>query len=1196
MEEKNDILNQLAQFWLLCTNHQDDITAQKTKRLAHKLYNNELVVGFCGHFSAGKSAMINSLMGENLLPSSPIPTSANLVAIHTGESKNVILTLLDEKKIQLMPPLDESSILKLGRNGQDIKRIDIYREHSSVPQGVTVLDTPGIDSVDDLHKQATDSAIHIADLIFYVMDYNHVQSQLNFDWIRSMSAYRPVHAIVNQIDKHNEEELSFETYKKLNEEAFRAGGAYPHAFYYTSLKEHSHPFNQLSNIRTEIDKIIENKDKMMIRTAASSLELLKREHESFLTDQLDQMMDTYEDFLSLKKPGSREEILEAEKEFKNKDQVFTIDDWEHKFNKKRDQVIQSAYLMPSDVREKAGRYLEANEQSFKMGLFFSSKKTAEEKARREKDFVHLLNKTVVQQLDWHLKNICHSFLKDAGIKDREIEEDIELLSFKIDASFVHSRIKPGAEINGEALLNYCSDLSDHIQKQAKQRIEEIKKKILQRHSDEIENNLGGSESKSTVILQKANALRTIIKIEDQLKRLKTLQPSQESGKIASWINEWEMERNNMTQVSDLNTFQETSDEKSTINQSSEEKRTDEAPDEARVLHNLEVTAKEIADLKGFNRQHEHLLTSMDKIQNKDFTIALFGAFSAGKSSFANALLGSKALPVSPNPTTASINRIKPASASFPNGTVKVYFKKERDLLEDLQLIFRELEMNPQSLEQAYEKVPEACEKKETSMDAKINFLKAFHSGWPHLKNHLNSELQVDQSQFEDYVAKEEQSCFVEAIDYYLESAISDKGVTIVDTPGADSINARHTDVSFEYIRRADAVLFVTYYNHAFARADREFLIQLGRVKDSFELDKMFFIVNAVDLAETEEEKDQVITYMKNQLINFGIRHPRIFGVSSQQAISSRPSETKKSGIDAFNQSFHSFLEDDLLGMAVKTAQVNTGKTVLQLEKLIENAEQDSIQKELKIDQLKQAKEKIAEQFGQPELNGVHSRINQELDELFIYMEQRVFFRFTDFFKESFHPTLFVDYAASKALNKAMSSLLNSLGYDFSQELKVVNHRIAQYIQRQLKEQLELEWSTVETILPDELKPSLKIEDMELLSFSPMFTEFEPSDFKKELSAFKNTKLFFEKNQKQIIRELLEERLKREGKKLLSDQKARIENWIDLHLSAAGKELYTRWREDLFEQIEGQLSGYQSQEVMEEWKKSLEAIHKRSFVI
>ena len=83
------------------------------------------------------------------------------------------------------------------------------------------------------------------------------------------------------------------------------------------------------------------------------------------------------------------------------------------------------------------------------------------------------------------------------------------------------------------------------------------------------------------------------------------------------------------------------------------------------------------------------------------------------------------------------------------------------------------------------------------------------------------------------------------------------GVALVDTPGADSINARHTDVAFQYIKNADAILFVTYYNHVFSRADREFLIQLGRVKDTFALDKMFFLINAADLAESEEELEMV---------------------------------------------------------------------------------------------------------------------------------------------------------------------------------------------------------------------------------------------------------------------------------------------------------------------------------------------------
>jgi len=52
--------------------------AEKTKQLARKLEDREFMIAFCGHFSAGKSTMINRVVGESLLPSSPIPTSANL--------------------------------------------------------------------------------------------------------------------------------------------------------------------------------------------------------------------------------------------------------------------------------------------------------------------------------------------------------------------------------------------------------------------------------------------------------------------------------------------------------------------------------------------------------------------------------------------------------------------------------------------------------------------------------------------------------------------------------------------------------------------------------------------------------------------------------------------------------------------------------------------------------------------------------------------------------------------------------------------------------------------------------------------------------------------------------------------------------------------------------------------------------------
>src|SRR5699024_9466926 len=121
-------------------------------------------------------------------------------------------------------------------------------------------------------------------------------------------------------------------------------------------------------------------------------------------------------------------------------------------------------------------------------------------------------------------------------------------------------------------------------------------------------------------------------------------------------------------------------------------------------------------------------------------------------------------------------------------------------------------------------------------------------GYAYMKDKIGSKETIDLERFATYATEETKACYIQEIDVHYDCSITQKGITLVDTPGADSVNARHTNVSFEYIKEADAILYVTYYNHALSRADKDFLMQLGRVKESFELDKMFFIINAADLA------------------------------------------------------------------------------------------------------------------------------------------------------------------------------------------------------------------------------------------------------------------------------------------------------------------------------------------------------------
>jgi hypothetical protein len=285
------------------------------------------------------------------------------------------------------------------------------------------------------------------------------------------------------------------------------------------------------------------------------------------------------------------------------------------------------------------------------------------------------------------------------------------------------------------------------------------------------------------------------------------------------------------------------------------------------------------------------------------------------------------LPVSPNPTTAAINRILPTDDEHPHETATVQFKQKHEILADVQ---KELKPYGETLNNLNE-LPRLLKKTDL---AQAPFLQAVTNRLTEIEDFLGTKQSIDIETFYDIVANEAKAVFVESIELYIDCPLTRQGITLVDTPGADSINARHTGVAFNYIKNADAILFVTYYNHAFSQADREFLIQLGRVKDSFAMDKMFFIVNAADLAASENELNIVVDYVRDNLVSYGIRHPRIYAISSQRALaekqqkhgshSENPSVADgfgaDSGMSRFEREFRQFTMEELTNIAVKAAR------------------------------------------------------------------------------------------------------------------------------------------------------------------------------------------------------------------------------------------------------------------------------------
>ncbi|MGI2327024.1 dynamin family protein [Planococcus sp. YIM B11945] len=1174
-------LIETARLYHIFEENEDSERAAKAELFAKKVLKNNFIIGFAGHFSSGKSSMINALTGETLLPSSPIPTSANIVNVQKAEADFAIVNRKNETPVYFPENYDFEAVKAFCKSG-DVTQIEIGHKESVLPEGITVMDTPGVDSTDDAHRMSTESALHVADMVFYVMDYNHVQSELNFNFTRELQKYTDVYLIVNQIDKHQAKELSFSDFQKSVYDSFAAWGVAPKGIFFTSLKDHAFPGNDFDNVKSLVSSAMEGWKGNADAAAQQALQQLKDEHLQFLEEEKMERLQAFSSFLSEEEWQMRDDVKQEMAQVSRRISVLDFGDWQSNFEKDRKALVENANIMPYELRNALTAYLESVQPNFKVGMLFSGKKTQEERDFRKNEVEERLATIAESQISTHLKKLMKWSLKDANLLTDEESLTIDEMAFPVPFSVVEDQIPKGATLSGDAVLNFANNISAAVQKWFIKETDSWKKAQKEKFEGLSDDASTEIDMKAGQLNRKMLAIQTLEEMDEQIGKVKrafsAMLPSQQAAAettIRKWQQDFQVSIEDMLQFDPSMLKAETDlvDEREQIEQGTGAAAFDEQNVIARALK----TAEAVAPIKGFAETANYLKRKAARLEGQEFTIALFGAFSAGKSSFSNALLGEKVLPVSPNPTTATINRIRPVTENHPHETADVRLKTAAQLTDDVRISFQALGIKITTLDDAYAKASSVPENAATEQQVHKSFVSAFQKGYPLFKNRLGETLRANREEFGQYVAQEEKSCFVDEIDFYFDCELTRNGVTIVDTPGADSINARHTNVAFEYIRNADAILFITYYNHAFARADREFLIQLGRVKDAFEMDKMFFIVNAIDLANNKEEKDAVVSYVQNELQRFGIRFPRLYGVSSLLALSDK----ETSGMNEFEAAFQTFLDEELKGMAVQALGEEIQKTVERLHDLIEHTEQNLLRKDERLEELKRLEQQLRIMFSASIAKLLTKEANQELGELLYYVNQRVFYRFNDFFKEAFNPAVFNNKPPQQALDSALKEIANMIGFDFEQELRVTNFRLAQFIEKKLAARFKDDAQKLKELNSAFSFTPYETEDAAMLTIDK---PFETADYSSVKSYYKNNKNFFEKNEKEKLRDALQGLMEPDAQSYLTAEKGKLAEWAEFWIEQEAEGLRQHILRQAVDQLDSERTLLQEQEQLAQWKQ------------
>ncbi|MEF2964270.1 dynamin family protein [Paenibacillus sp. M1] len=1148
-------LNRLEEWYT----HQGDPDARaKVRDLRGKWFSGKLTLSFCGHFSAGKSSLINMLCGKPVLPSGPVPTTANVAALHNGPPQALLVPAQAEKgsgvidgKLPLKVELGRLD--EYCRDGEAYEMVSIWDDIPLLGERGVLLDTPGVDSGEAGHALATNSALHLADIVFYVMDYNHVLSESNLSFARRLADWgKPLYLVVNQIDKHREEEVEFRSYRESVEQAFALWGIENAGVFYISLKDEHHRLNMLPLLKRTIQSLLERPGELLEYSIACSLrhggeEFLKRK-EAAEEEERERLLSEAGGEAGMDAIREQQSSLEAKLE----ETAGAAERVRREWLAELDRLLGSAYLMTPALREAAGHYLESLQPGFKTGLLFGRGKRERERERRAELFLAQLKEQVSAQLDWHIRDLLRGLGRSHELWNPAWESRMDEALPQAEEAWISGPAREGAVLSGEYTLRYTADVAAGITGRYRRSALALADGLLAELAPRLAAAREDLAAQREALLARSSAAARLAALRaaaqeraSQLHALLGAPPSLPPGLLP--------EVRDVPGLPPASRRQQTppahaagAPEATAAPQPRAAAVPPAAAEGRRRLTAaaaaLEAAAETLAPYPAFGSGVRDLRARAARLRGGTFTVALFGAFSAGKSSFANALLGARVLPVSPHPTTAAISRILAPGDGMKHGEAVIGFKTREAMIGDLAHSFTALQLGPWK-ERSWRSEVEKLKATDVppSGRAHYSFLKAAAAGWEDNAARLGTRATAGLDEFSAYAAEESKACFVESMDLYYSCPVTEQGIVLVDTPGADSIHARHTGVTFQYMKNCDALLYVTYYNHAFSRADRQFLAHLGRVKGSFTLDKMFFIVNASDLAASEAELASVVEHVTQGLRGAGIERPQIYALSSQNAQTAQAAGDEErlaaSGFPAFEAVFFDFIGKESAGLAVESAGRELQTAIGRARDWGHALTQSREEREEQLEVIRMERHSFAEMLQSLSAADKSPQIIQETEELLFHVRTRLRLLAGDLYHEFFHPALLREEGGDLKRKFAASfqGWLSQLSVELERELQATSLR--------LEKRCDAIIAAEYTAWIEKVKAELRVFPAFPQSSAPLTwvtPDFGEGALEQRLNAsdyagyFRNPKAFFEAGGKQKLRAVLEQPLEQTLKEAVEE--------------------------------------------------------------
>ncbi len=302
-----------------------------------------------------------------------------------------------------------------------------------------------------------------------------------------------------------------------------------------------------------------------------------------------------------------------------------------------------------------------------------------------------------------------------------------------------------------------------------------------------------------------------------------------------------------------------------------------------------------------------------KLQENRFHLVVVGQFKRGKSTFINSIIGDKILPTSVVPLTSIV-------------TVLRYGKEER-----IRVIFDQGDVK-----------------------------------------------EIERGDLKDWVTEEgnpKNEKGVKEVEILYPSEYLKDGICLIDTPGVGSIFEDNTEMTYKYLPKIDAAIFLISADPPVSQSELEFLKDIMKY-----VENIFFILNKIDYLDEEELKTSLL-FTKQTIEKAVGKEIEIYPISAKMALEGKIKNDskllKKSRLEEFNKVLNDFLLKKKGQIVLKRA-IDLTKNILSEKEFSLKLEEKAISAPLALleEKIKEFNEKIEE-------------IRQEKEDTYYYFEGEI---------------------------------------------------------------------------------------------------------------------------------------------------------------------------------------------------------------